>query len=205
LPISLKINCSKYWSSKGNGGFGTVAIDSETKINSQSGNQPQDEDRVCGFFASDESVTFRPITTADLDEVMVIERTSFRFPWSLGFFRQEFQVACARSILAEIDGQIVGYVLFWLLPGAIDVHNIAVHVDHRRRGIARLLLGKVLTEARAQSAVRVMLEVRRSNLPAQKLYESVGFLTTGVRTGYYSDNGEDALAMTLEIRPKTSF
>ena len=134
---------------------------------------------------------------------MVIERTSFRFPWSSGFFLQELQVACARSILAEIDGHIVGYILFWLLPGAIDIHNIAVHVDYRRRGIARLLLSKVLGEARNQSAVRVMLEVRKSNLAAQKLYESVGFLTTGVRWGYYSDDGEDALAMTLEMRSET--
>jgi [ribosomal protein S18]-alanine N-acetyltransferase len=130
---------------------------------------------------------------------MAIERTSFRFPWSSGFFRQELQVACARSILAEIEGQIVGYVLFWLLPGAIDIHNIAVHVDYRRRGIARLLLGKVVAEARNQSSLRVMLEVRRSNLPAQKLYQSLGFLTTGVRKGYYSDDGEDALAMSLDL------
>jgi ribosomal-protein-alanine N-acetyltransferase len=130
---------------------------------------------------------------------MAIERTSYRFPWSSGFFLQELQVACARSILAEIDGQIVGYVLFWLLPGAIDIHNIAVHVDYRRRGIARLLLGKVLAEARNQSSLRVMLEVRKSNLPAQKLYQSLGFLTTGVRKGYYSDDGEDALAMSLEL------
>jgi ribosomal-protein-alanine N-acetyltransferase len=130
---------------------------------------------------------------------MGIERTSYRFPWSSGFFLQELQVACARSILAEIDGQIVGYVLFWLLPGAIDIHNIAVHVDYRRRGIARLLLGKVLAEARNQSSLRVMLEVRQSNLPAQKLYQSLGFLTTGVRKGYYSDDGEDALAMSLEL------
>lgn len=134
---------------------------------------------------------------------MVIERTSFRFPWSSGFFLQELRVACARSILAEIDGRVVGYVVFWLLPGAIDIHNIAVHVGHRRRGIARLLLRKVLAEARHQSAVRVMLEVRRSNLPAQKLYESIGFLTTGVRRGYYSDDGEDALAMTLDVSPET--
>jgi ribosomal-protein-alanine N-acetyltransferase len=174
-------------------------IDSETKIRSQSENKPQDEDLVCGFFAPGESVTFRPIATADLDEVMAIERTSFRFPWSSGFFLQELQVACARSILAEIDGQIVGYVLFWLLPGAIDIHNIAVHVDYRRRGIARLLLGKVLAEARNQSSPRVMLEVRRSNLAAQKLYQSLGFLTTGVRKGYYSDDGEDALAMSLDL------
>jgi [ribosomal protein S18]-alanine N-acetyltransferase len=130
---------------------------------------------------------------------MAIERTSFRFPWSSGFFLQELQVACARSILAEIEGQIVGYVLFWLLPGAIDIHNIAVHVDHRRRGIARLLLGMVVAEARNQSSLRVMLEVRRSNLPAQKLYQSLGFLTTGVRKGYYSDDGEDALAMSLDL------
>jgi [ribosomal protein S18]-alanine N-acetyltransferase len=180
-----------------------MALNSETKIKSESPNKPQDQDRVFGFFASDENIRFRPITTADLDEVMVIERTSFRFPWSSGFFLQELQVACARSILAEIDGHIVGYILFWLLPGAIDIHNIAVHVDYRRRGIARLLLSKVLGEARSQSAVRVMLEVRRSNRPAQKLYESVGFLTTGVRRGYYSDDGEDALAMTLEMRSET--
>jgi len=142
------------------------------------------------------------MTTADLDEVMRIERTSFRFPWSAGFFRQELQVACARSILAEIDGKIVGYVLFWVLPGAIDIHNIAVHVDHRRRGIARLLLERVIGEGRHQSVVRVMLEVRKSNLPAQKLYEAMGFSTTGIRKGYYSDDGEDALAMTLELHPQ---
>ena len=58
-------------------------------------------DDACGFFASEGCVQFRPMTTADLDEVMVIERTAFPFPWSVGFFLQELQVACARSILAE--------------------------------------------------------------------------------------------------------
>jgi ribosomal-protein-alanine N-acetyltransferase len=133
---------------------------------------------------------------------MIIERGSFEYPWSPGFFRQELQVACARSILAELEGQIVGYVVYWLVPDAIDIHNIAVHVDYRRRGIARLLLDKVVSEARRQSVVRVMLEVRQSNHAAQRLYESIGFLSTGVRKGYYSDNGEDALAMTLELSPQ---
>jgi len=164
--------------------------------------EPQEETIACGSFSSGDSVRFRPMTTADLDEVMGIERTSFRFPWSTGFFLQELQVACARSILAEIDGRIVGYVLFWLLPGAIDIHNIAVHVNFRRRGIARALLSKVVTEAERQTNLRVILEVRRSNLPAQKLYESMGFATTSIRKGYYSDDGEDALAMSLELAPK---
>lgn len=174
-------------------------IDSELKTKEVQQVQPQASDHGCGFFVAAENLEFRPMTMADLDEVMVIERTSYRFPWSPGFFLQELQVACARSILAEVNGRIVGYVLYWLLPGALDIHNLAVHVDFRRQGIARLLLGRVLSQAKAQSVTRVMLEVRKSNLLAQKLYESIGFSTTGIRKGYYSDDGEDALAMTLEM------
>ena len=132
---------------------------------------------------------------------MAIERSSFRFPWSLGFFRQELQVACARSILAELDAKIIGYVLFWILPGAVDIHNIAVHAEYRRRGLARLLLSRVIDDAKRQSISRVLLEVRKSNSAAQKLYETMGFCTTGIRKGYYSDNGEDAFAMALELSP----
>ncbi len=165
--------------------------------------ESREQDIDWGSFASADNVRFRPMTTDDLDEVMTIERMSYRFPWSAGFFLQELQVPCARSILAEIDGQIVGYVLFWVLPGAIDIHNIAVRLDCRRRGIGSGLLEKVTTEARCQAIFRVMLEVRQSNIAAQKLYKKLGFATTGVRKGYYSDDGEDALAMTLELPAKS--
>jgi ribosomal-protein-alanine N-acetyltransferase len=139
------------------------------------------------------------MTPADLDEVMAIERSAFPYPWSSRFFLQELQVACARSILAEIDGKIVGYILFWLLPGEIDIHNLAVHTGYRRHGIARLLLQRVIAEGRGRSLTRVTLEVRQSNIPAQRLYESLGFVTIGIRRGYYSDDGEDALAMALDL------
>jgi ribosomal-protein-alanine N-acetyltransferase len=112
---------------------------------------------------------------------------------------QELQVPCARSILAELSNRTVAYTLFWLLPDAIDIHNIAVHPEYRQNGIARALLSEVIRAARQQSRARVMLEVRRSNLPAQMLYRRLGFATTGIRKGYYSDDGEDALAMSLEI------
>jgi ribosomal-protein-alanine N-acetyltransferase len=179
------------------------SINRDVKAKPKLADEPQDEDPACGFFASGANVRFRPMTIADLDEVMAIERTSYQFPWSAVFFRQELQVACARSILAETDRTIVGYVLYWLLPGAIDIHNLAVHVDYRRRGIARILLRSVVKEARRQSVSRVMLEVRQSNVPAQKLYQAMGFKITGMRKGYYSDNGEDALAMTLELETQT--
>jgi [ribosomal protein S18]-alanine N-acetyltransferase len=136
---------------------------------------------------------------ADLDEVMAIERTSFRHPWSSNFFLEELQVACARSILAQLNDKIVGYVLFWLLPESVDIHNIAVHPAFRRQRIGQALLQQVVEQARSRNSSRVTLEVRVSNIAAQKLYESVGFVSQGLRKGYYSDDGEDALIMALEL------
>ena len=133
-------------------------------------------------------------------EIMAIERIAYSYPWSERFFRQELQVECARSLLVQLDGRIVGYILFWLLPGEIDIHNVAVHPDFRRRGLGRHLLEQVITEARSRASTRITLEVRKSNLPAQKLYESMGFAYNGIRKNYYSDDGEDALLMALELR-----
>ncbi len=131
---------------------------------------------------------------------MAIERIAYSYPWSERFFRQELQVECARSFLAQLERRIVGYILFWLLPGEIDIHNVAIHPDFRRRGLGRHLLEQVVSEARSRASTRITLEVRKSNLPAQKLYESMGFAYNGIRKNYYSDDGEDALLMALELR-----
>jgi ribosomal-protein-alanine N-acetyltransferase len=56
-----------------------------------------------------------------------------------------------------------------------------------------------VSNAQVQSATRVTLEVRQSNEPAKKLYASLGFTQTGLRKGYYSDDGEDAYTMALEL------
>ena len=90
-------------------------------------------------------------------------------------------------------------MLFWLLPGSIDVHNLAITPELRRRGLARRLMRHVVATAKLQSATRVTLEVRQSNSPAKELYASLGFVQTGLRKGYYSDDGEDAYTMALEL------
>ena len=162
--------------------------------------KPQDSTSACGFFASADQVTFRPMTSGDLEQVMAIERTAFAYPWSGRFFQQELEVECARSVVAEFNGQIVGYVLFWLLPDEVDIHNIAVHSDFRRKGIGGALLDQVIARAQRRSSIRVTLEVRVSNSAARKLYERTGFVPVGLRRGYYSDNGEDAVAMHLNLK-----
>lgn len=141
----------------------------------------------------------RPVTSSDLEDILAIEKVSYRYPWTPRFFLQELRVPCARSLLGMINGKPVGYVIYWLLPSEIDIHNLAVHPDHRRQGIGRSLLQAVVDEAKHERRSRITLEVRKSNAAAQRLYESAGFVSQGIRKGYYSDDGEDAVIMALEI------
>jgi ribosomal-protein-alanine N-acetyltransferase len=148
---------------------------------------------------SDSRVELRKIGPSDLEEVMRIEKTSFPTPWSTRFFLEELRAPCAHSLLATVNNRVVGYVLYWLLPGELDVHNLAVDRDYRRQGIGRSLLQAVIAEAKDRGLERVTLEVRKSNAAAQNLYYNLGFVVQGVRVGYYSDNGEDAFVMALAL------
>jgi ribosomal-protein-alanine N-acetyltransferase len=161
--------------------------------------KPTEDAEAAGLTGSLDGLRFRPMNSSDLSEVIEIERASFAYPWSTNFFLQELKVGCARSLLAVVGDRSVGYIIYWLLQHEIDVHNLAVHPSYRRQGIGRALLEAVIEEARRQRANRVTLEVRKSNEAAQKLYQALGFSAKGVRTAYYSDDGEDALIMALEL------
>ena len=136
----------------------------------------------------------------DLDEVLSIERASFSMPWSRGAFLYEIQQnRVARCRVVREAGDIVGYLCVWEIGDEIHITNVAVRPSHRRRGIARMLLGAVLAEAKVRDIRLVVLEVRPSNREAIALYESFGFRVTGRRRGYYYDTGEDALVMEAEL------
>src|SRR5262249_18341482 len=106
----------------------------------------------------------------------------------------------ARIEAARRDGQpvpprIVGYCSVWLIFEELHINTLAIHPDWRRSGLASHLIRHVLGEAVRQGAEKATLEVRRSNLAAQRLYERFGFETTAVRTNYYRDPVEDALIL----------
>jgi ribosomal-protein-alanine N-acetyltransferase len=100
---------------------------------------------------------------------------------------------------AEQNGAALGFALVWHAADEIHLLDLAVDETARRRGVGRELVGAVLGYARETRARLVLLEVRRSNQAAIALYESAGFTENGVRRGYYSDNGEDALVMMVEF------
>ena len=159
----------------------------------------QEHSQPCGGPVCGHDVRFRELRPSDLDKIMAIERASFSSPWSAEFFLEELKVPYARSLLAEVGGQLVGYIVYWQLPREIDIHNLAVHPAYRRQGIGRSLLRATIDEATGRGLRRVTLEVRKSNEAARRLYQSMRFMARGIRRRYYSDDGEDALIMVLEL------
>jgi ribosomal-protein-alanine N-acetyltransferase len=172
--------------------------------------------------------TVGPMRVADIARVMEIERQSFPTPWSPAAYRYELRhnpnahylvVRAALVVDEAVDaedgswrlrlqqllaprapssGRLLGYVGFWLVAGETHISTIAVHPDARREGLGELLLTQVIDLAQEQEAEFVTLEVRESNVAAQRLYEKYGFQRTGRRKRYYTDTREDALIMTLE-------
>lgn len=99
----------------------------------------------------------------------------------------------------EAGASPLGFLVAWHVVDELHVLNVATAIVARRRGIGSLLVSEALAYAKANGVRLVLLEVRRSNEPAIRLYEKHGFVVTNVRERYYSDNDEDALEMQLEL------
>lgn len=141
-------------------------------------------------------IHIRPMIPDDLDEALTIERESFSTPWSRELFKRELNMPQGRSFVAvDSSGQIVGYLCYWIVADEVHILNLATHPNHRRKGIASLLLKYGLEYSQEEGAREATLEVRRSNYKAIALYRNFHFSPIGIRRGYYSDTGEDALIM----------
>ncbi len=134
---------------------------------------------------------------------MEIERQSFPSPWPRQFFLSELSQPHSTTLVARhpasAGGQIIGYIIFWILIDELHILNLAVHPSYRRRGIARRLLHEAMHRARVRGCHTAWLEVRPSNLAARRLYESCGFRLLMTRKRYYDDTGEDALVLSREL------
>ena len=146
--------------------------------------------------------TIRRMTLADVDGVHAIETATFPKPWCREDFVKEMtQNACARYLVAEEAGEIIGFAGAWIVLDEAHITNIAVTQSRRGRGIGRALTQALLQYAANLGVVYATLEVRRSNEIAQSLYKSLGFVRVSVRKKYYEDNGEDGYLMALDALP----
>ncbi|WP_411276699.1 ribosomal protein S18-alanine N-acetyltransferase [Gaiella sp.] len=142
------------------------------------------------------SFSIRRLELSDLDAIEAIEQVSYPTPWSRSMFASELAKQSSLSLAAVADeGALVGYLVLSRYVDAWHVMNVAVADGHRRRGIASAMLRRLIDVTRDDAERGYTLEVRVSNLAAISLYEQFGFVTRGVRRGYYTDNREDALIM----------
>ena len=144
-------------------------------------------------------VGLRRMQPPDVEAVLEIEQRNFRDPWTRRAFLAEIETTpVAQPLVVEYEDRIIGYVVPWFVADELQIANLAIHEDFRRRGLARQLITHLCEMARQKDCNVAHLEVRHSNLAARKLYEALGFNTTGERRDYYGPR-EDALLMSKKL------
>ena len=145
------------------------------------------------------SVILRKMTLDDVEQVVAIDRISFSLPWPTSSFHYELtDNPASRCWVAESDGRVAAMLVAWFIVDEIHIATIATHPDFRKQGIGEKLLSFTLKSAKDEGAVSSFLEVRESNDAAIMMYRKFGYVESGRREGYYKDNGEDAILMTLD-------
>jgi ribosomal-protein-alanine N-acetyltransferase len=142
-----------------------------------------------------DNIRIRILRPEDLAAVAQIEQDSYSVPWSESTFRNLILRTDTDLICAEIDGEVVGYAVCWYVLDQGELGNVAVDAPWRGHGIGGRLVLAILDRARRRGATEVFLEVRRSNITAQRLYRRIGFREIGVRKAYYVRPVEDALVL----------
>lgn len=126
--------------------------------------------------------------------VVAIEKASFEFPWSeRDFIRCLRQRGCI-GMVAELDGVVVGFMIYELHENRIHLINFAVDLSHRRSGVGKAMMGELIRKLTSDRN-RILLEVRETNLDAQKFFKSQGFRAISVLRDFYEDTTEDAYLM----------
>ena len=143
-------------------------------------------------------MTIERMNETHVAAVAALEKLCFADPWSLSSIASELNNPLALWLVAVEDGDLIGYIGSQSVMGESDMMNVAVHPDHRRKGVGEMLV-LALCEALSGENTSLALEVRSSNAPAISLYEKLGFVQVGLRRNYYRNPKEDALILRKEL------
>ena len=143
-----------------------------------------------------ERMVIVPMSMSDVADVTRIERASFTTTWPPDAFYNEITTnKLAHYFVGRIGSKVVAYGGIWVIFEDSHITTIAVDEAYRGRKFGELMLLHLIDEALERAAAWMTLEVRESNVVAQRLYRKYGFTTVTTRKAYYSDNNENALVM----------
>ena len=146
----------------------------------------------------------------DMPAVLNIERGSFESPWSeedfLACLRQRNCIGMVAEVPTGIPGMetVAGFMVYELHKAKIDVLNLAVHPDFRKRRIGMEMVAKLQSKLADHRRTRITAMVRETNLPAQKFFLACGLRATKVVRGHYPDTVEDAYRFVYRMPVEAS-
>ncbi len=138
-------------------------------------------------------VVYRKMTAEDVPFISRLEEETFSMPWSADSFLEMIGKEDARYYVAEEDGRLLGGCGVLMIAGEGNITNVAIAPEARNRGIGTALLRHLMAEGDRKGLTAYTLEVRVSNAAAIHVYEKLGFVSAGVRPGFYEKPVEDAL------------
>ena len=140
-------------------------------------------------------VIIKPLTEEYVDQVCVLEEEAFSMPWHRESFLEMIANENACYLVALVGEEVVASCGLRHIVGEGEITNVVTKSTMRGKGIGRKILLQLLEEGAKMGARDFTLEVRVSNTPAIHLYESLGFVSEGVRKNFYEEPTEDALIM----------
>jgi [ribosomal protein S18]-alanine N-acetyltransferase len=150
------------------------------------------------------SPQIRWLIRRDLDEVLCIERSSFEFPWTEEEFLCCLQQRNCIGTVAELDHEIVGFMLYELHQSMLRILNFAVSPSLRRNGIGAQMVQRLVDKLSQQRRREIVLEVRETNLDAQLFFADCDFRALSVLRNHYDDTLEDAYYMRYSLNQKAA-
>lgn len=144
-------------------------------------------------------MTLRPAIRADLDAVVRVDVRSFTRHWPADDFAAQLVDPLVCMWLADTGERCLGYVHVRVVGDEAELLNIAVDPDGRQRGLGQRLLKHAMAECAELGVGRIFLEVRADNHAALSLYRRCDWEQVGIRKRYYSEDGADAIVMSIDL------
>ena len=139
----------------------------------------------------------KPLTEENIDGVYEVERSAFSHSWSRESFENEAKNHLARYFVLYLNNEVIGYAGLWHILDEGHITNIAIKKDFQGLGYSNYLIKELIKYKEDNNLSFLTLEVRESNIRAQKLYEKYNFKKIGERKKYY-ENNETAFLYSLE-------
>jgi ribosomal-protein-alanine N-acetyltransferase len=149
------------------------------------------------------ALNLRRMTEADLDVVTALEAQAYSQPWNAHVFADELNQPSRTYVVIEDQAAVLGYAGLMVVGTEAHVTTVVVHPDRRDDRLGTRLMLALAAEAIEADAKSMTLEVRASNVAAQRLYRRFGMAPVGMRKKYYQD--EDAMIMWVHDIDGTEF